>query len=504
MITIGLVLIQSIGLCYDQLPAAEPELPNYVGSSSCSAFGCHGNAQTRDPAAWKSSFVLWDRHDPHRNAGRQLFSKRSQAIVQSLLPSIVTGEATSQSAQEISDADYERHYQGILERQCIGCHATPSAIASGDTHAVLTEARNQGVSCESCHGAASDWLAVHSTTGFAVYSAKEKTRLWGMQNTQELPSRGAICMDCHVGPFHSRDGRTYRVTHDLIAAGHPRLSFEFSAFLANLPAHFDDALDKQRHKQTYGGENASSFHFDAWQYGQLQMARKLAEGLAETNVLTDFANFDCFACHHHLQKDRMHPRTNILRLPSRTGLPQPADWPLAYVDVLIRLSKWEGAKELQRSLAEARLDFTFATDSSSADPRSFQELDKKLAEAFEPQFKGNLTRQDRLAVLEKLLEVSMKSPTLNWDRVSQFHLALAAFVEDDDPGATRRSKLGQLSNQLGVYLGKQFREPTKATIFDSPEKFNPSDRELAAMVKSIATELGIAKENEGFVRKDGK
>ncbi len=35
------------------------------------------------------------------------------------------------------------------------------------------------------------------------------------------------------------------VDHDLIAAGHPALRFEFATYFANLPPHWDVARDKK-------------------------------------------------------------------------------------------------------------------------------------------------------------------------------------------------------------------------------------------------------------------
>ena len=82
--------------------------------------------------------------------------------------------------------------------------------------------RQDGVNCESCHGPAQLWLAEHTQYGWNNRPPLEKERL-GMRPTRELPERAAVCVGCHVGP----PGRD--MNHDLIAAGHPRLNFEFAA-----------------------------------------------------------------------------------------------------------------------------------------------------------------------------------------------------------------------------------------------------------------------------------
>ena len=58
--------------------------------------------------------------------------------------------------------------------------------------------------------------------------------------------RAGVCVDCHIGA-PGADGMPARnMDHDMIAAGHPRLTFEMSAFLANMPHHWDDRAEKSR------------------------------------------------------------------------------------------------------------------------------------------------------------------------------------------------------------------------------------------------------------------
>ena len=58
--------------------------------------------------------------------------------------------------------------------------------------------------------------------------------------------------------------------HDLIAAGHPRPNFEFYAYLAKMPAHWDRTKDQQEQG------NAA----DAWLVGQVVAAEAAARLLA--------------------------------------------------------------------------------------------------------------------------------------------------------------------------------------------------------------------------------
>jgi hypothetical protein len=81
-------------------------------------------------------------------------------------------------------------------------------------------------------------------------------------------------------------GKTFDVNHDLIAAGHPRLTFEFEAQLANLPAHWSRAKDVKS-------------HFEAWRRGELATASQ-QDKLYAGRAAQEFASHRCFDCHHGL------------------------------------------------------------------------------------------------------------------------------------------------------------------------------------------------------------
>ena len=96
------------------------------------------------------------------------------------------------------------------------------------------------------------------------------------------------------------------MNHDLIAAGHPRLSFELAAYLESMPAHWDE---KGENSGPVGPTHrAEDFPARAWAIGQL------VTELASLQLLTgragdpeapwpEFAEYNCFSCHHDLRDD---------------------------------------------------------------------------------------------------------------------------------------------------------------------------------------------------------
>jgi hypothetical protein len=108
------------------------------------------------------------------------------------------------------------------------------------------------------------------------------------------------------------------MNHDLIAAGHPRLTFEFSAYQANEPPHW---VEK-------GINVAPDFPARAWAVGQAATAKAAAELLhgraADPSApWPEFSEFDCYACHHSLA-DQTWRQTADGK--ARLGQPEWASW----------------------------------------------------------------------------------------------------------------------------------------------------------------------------------
>jgi hypothetical protein len=88
---------------------------------------------------------------------------------------------------------------------CLDCHYTPSMSASGDVEAVA------GVSCQSCHGAAKDWIEVHGNYGGGLSTYKTETPEHRQQRIDTAKNNGMFrpsnlydvvqnCYRCHTVP----------------------------------------------------------------------------------------------------------------------------------------------------------------------------------------------------------------------------------------------------------------------------------------------------------------
>jgi hypothetical protein len=252
----------------DALPVdSSPHIPlKCVGVSSCTAAACH-NAGGPDGSK-RSEYTAWFQHDRHANAFAVLSGKQSEIIARNLA-----------SGGKIIPAK-----ENTL---CLKCHALAPELA-GKKQAYVND---DGVSCESCHGRAEKWLSIHYLPDWQQKSDEDKLR-YGMTPTKNLVYRAKQCAECHVGT-PDKD-----INHDLYAAGHPPLYYEFSAFLGSMPKHWSESDDRARYPD---------LDLRAWAVGQVVSANAAMKLLAHraseksNNPWPEFAEYNCSACHHSLR-----------------------------------------------------------------------------------------------------------------------------------------------------------------------------------------------------------
>ena len=275
------LLVAGVGVAVCRSPAAaQPKpmaradgdllpQPKWMGVASCASMSCHNAGEGREKK--RSEYSTWAAHDKHTQAYNALLIPRSQDIARNL---------------KLSKPAHE-------EPLCLKCHAmahTNGQEEPVDDHFYLRD----GVGCESCHGPAEKWLEEHFRGDFKSKSAEEKESRYGLRNTKSLTSRVKICASCHIG---SPDRE---VDHDLIAAGHPRMSFDFSGYLALYNKHWPVAEDRARYPD---------YAARTWVVGQvagakasLELLHARADRAAKDGQKKwpEFSEYGCYACHKNL------------------------------------------------------------------------------------------------------------------------------------------------------------------------------------------------------------
>ena len=407
----------------------------WMGSGSCSAQACHGGVDNTNGAslgAIGAEHRTWVRLDPHARAHASLLTERSKGIL----------KRYRQLPEEVAPRP-ER------DRECLNCHVAQHI----DTARVSPGFRfTEGVGCEACHGPSEAWAAPHVADWWKTLAPTEKAR-YGMRSMDTIADRAESCLACHVG----RPGMD--VNHDLIAAGHPRLRFEFASYHAIYPKHWD-----------HGGERRSQPDWEAkaWLVGQTVTAGaaiRLLEARASNaheRPWPELSEYDCQSCHRDLSQT---PIRGTARRPDRKTSSLPWDswnallpdddanrarsgltifsWGTWNLPLLPDLVQVVGRRDLVEPLAP------LAIEMSRLDPNPNRVAD--LAAQGQPAL-DSLTRMlhDRTWTVSELVRVvsalrrkSLERDLTGHDRVAQLVLGLSALVQglDDQGAAVRRPEV---------------------------------------------------------------
>jgi hypothetical protein len=298
-------------------------LNKHMGVTSCASSVCHGSvtpSQTYDVLL--NEYVTWSHNDAHAKAFNVLRSLKSRAIAAKL------GIGDPASAKE-----------------CLDCHTDNVPPQQRGEKFSLAD----GIGCEACHGGSEYWLATH-TSKRATY---RDNVTHGMYPTADLRQRTELCLSCHYGTADKF------ATHRMMAAGHPRLSFEMETFLALQPPHYRIDEGYKKRKPTYTSTQN-------WSYGQLAAALRAVETLQGPRVnnsgaFPELALFNCYGCHMSSMR-----RTDWSHRLLESGA-EPGSVPISDGYLIMA---WIIARELDPSSAPGLLRMSRSLLAASASERS--------------------------------------------------------------------------------------------------------------------------------------
>jgi hypothetical protein len=248
--------------------------------ASCAGSTCHGRVEGDGRVVRQDELRIWQEPSSKAGAHSRAYAALASPRGQRIAAALGLGNATAATA-------------------CLGCHATPAG-ARGDRFLL-----SDGVGCEACHGPSSGWLASH----YAVPASHAANVAQGMIALDDPRTRAAVCLDCHFGS--AATGQF--VSHRMMAAGHPRLSFELDLFSA-LQQHHDEDAD-------YAARKGRTDSLRLWAIGQTEAVRRsltlfAVPRLATEGVFPEFYFYDCHSCHRPID-DRPDRRRSFETNPGR-------------------------------------------------------------------------------------------------------------------------------------------------------------------------------------------
>ena len=237
----------------------------HVGVASCSGSTCHGRSEPTGKIVRQDEIMHWQDASSQGGAHSRAFAVLASSRGQAIAAKLGLGSATSAS-------------------ECLGCHADPAYAGKGPRWHV-----EDGVGCEACHGGAQNWLSSHYAVGQTHASNVAK----GLYPLDQPRARAEKCLDCHFGS--DRPGQF--VSHRIMAAGHPRISFELDLFSAIQQHHNEDADYVQRKRATN--------NVQMWAMGQASAVSRATTlfanpRLGTEGVFPEIYFFDCQTCHREI------------------------------------------------------------------------------------------------------------------------------------------------------------------------------------------------------------
>ena len=357
------------------------------------------------------------------------------------------------------------------DKRCLACH-TGFPIAdleteTGQIHGLIDEHKYKedmrlttGVSCESCHGQAGGvqgWLAAHTSKESWRFLAAERKCEKGFYDVRSVISRTRLCLSCHLG--NAAQGRV--LTHEMYAAGHPPLpAFEIETFENQMPRHWrhlsekaelqDEFLDKtglnsnpaelQRTKSLLIAALVSRSE-------SLRLTADMAEGAVSEQIpkpqWPDFAQFDCYACHHDLKTDSWRRTAQHSGSPGR---PMLLPWPKALAQLAaIGLTDAGEAERDFAAVRSATLMSPFGDREKLIEAaRASADSTHQLAVALDRQ---EMTIQGATTLLEQIVEMAAIE-TLDYDSARQLVWAFTVVQEELKPRAENATASPLLTEEL--------------------------------------------------------
>ena len=235
----------------------------YTGVASCAGSTCHGRSEGNGAVVRQDEIATWQSPSAvsgaHSRAYAVLNSRRGRQITASL------GMGDPQSAPA-----------------CLGCHSTYVPASQQGPKFRLDD----GVGCESCHGSSIGWLASH----YEVRGTHANNVRSGLAALDQPQVRAKVCLDCHYGSTETGQF----VTHAMMAAGHPRITFELDLF-SSFQQHHDVDDD-------YVSRKGQPDSVQLWAVGQAEAVARATDlyarpGFGTQGAFPQLYFYDCHSCH---------------------------------------------------------------------------------------------------------------------------------------------------------------------------------------------------------------
>jgi hypothetical protein len=434
----------------------------FTGMADCDRSNCHSRQKYKElDAAYDERATRIGRDESLTWLTKNLHSKAYEVLTKPVSKQIAANLAKRTGKFVPAHEDI----------RCLACHSIPEVALNANR--VLGKSRTpapdpkfaavvlrDGVSCEGCHGPSSVWTEPHKTWPDTMTTYALREELTGFTALDDVFRRAEVCIGCHIGAAPDEKlGLPLRdAHHDIMASGHPRLSFEFGLFQTVLPPHWNDQRDK-----------SPTFAAQTWAVGQAVTALKSLELLEYRAKLEDgpwpeFAEYNCYSCHHNLKEPSWQQKRGYAgRTPG--ALPW-ATWFTPMVRLLA--ARDDSGKPVVAALAEIDKLMTGPYPDRAAVAKSAHDAAESVRKWL-PKLRdaGEFDKKACADLLAALAKTDPHAAAQSWDSAMQHTLAVSALHEAVKGNALASGTSAAIDDAIGELFKKLERG-----VFDSPAQYD--------------------------------
>lgn len=379
---------------------ARSENHRSMGVASCASSNCHGGVTPRkNSSVLQNEYITWLKKDKHAQAWKVLISPESKKIAWQL---------------GIEDAS--------KDASCLQCHASNPADSPGAKFRV-----EDGVGCESCHGAAEKWLPEHTASN----ATHQGNVAHGMVALEDSRVRAQKCLSCH------QPDEANKFTHRLYGAGHPRLSFELDTYSIIQPAHWLNDQDYTERKGSYvplrtwiAGQQVAAEH-------SVKLISRVSAG-DESSLFPELSAYTCSSCHHTLSQRAFMTRDYRAHL----GEPHLNLAPMRMISVALSAVKSPAFASLNKEILA--IDSRAGRDTIA---ESTEEIRAILSDS-ETKAALDTVSDNPMAVLSSLLNYAIDNRSLYYETAEQIAMGAASAHAQITSGGVRPKELDDIFGTL--------------------------------------------------------
>lgn len=276
LLTVLGLLVFSMDVSARVLPADARD--KHLGVASCASKQCHGavRGDYKKSNMHRDEYRIWANPQYAESVNKSPNGSKHSRAYKVLLEKKSVEMAKKLGLKNAHEA-----------KICLDCHADNVPVAlRGEKFQI-----DDGIGCEACHGGSDRYIKSHTER----YATHQDNVDAGMYPTELEGARAELCLSCHYGT------NKQFATHRIMAAGHPRLSFELDTYTID-QEHYDIDADYKKRKRF-------AISAQVWATGIAETSKNMirliqGERFTKSGIYPEVALFDCHACHHTMNDKR--------------------------------------------------------------------------------------------------------------------------------------------------------------------------------------------------------